>query len=161
VRRLRAAAVAGVDCGVGRVVALRGGLGGGADDAGFHRVELGGVAGFVDDAEPDVSQGAGELPGSEQLGGAGVDDRGVECLGQPLLGRRADGVASGAGLRPGGGYELVDESVPAQCELAESAAVAGHVRLAQLFAEVGELHDAVGVGADEQVGEPGRECRFA
>lgn len=98
-----------------------------------------------------------QLPGAEQLGGAGVDDRGVECLGQSLFGRCADCPAFGAGLRPGGAHEFADESVPAQRELAESASVAGDVRLAQLVAE---LVDAGRVGADEEVGQPGGEWRF-
>jgi hypothetical protein len=45
-----------------------------------------------------MAQGAGELPGPQQLGGAGVDESGVEGFGQPLRGLGGDPSATGGSL---------------------------------------------------------------
>lgn len=127
-----------------------------AHDSGGDRGELGRFAGLVDHAEPDVAQGAGQLPGSQYLCGARVDHCGIRGLGQPLFGLSADRVAVLPGLGPCGGHKLMDEAVSAQCELAQCPAVAGDVRLAQLLAELGQVVGGVRVGSDEQVREPGR-----
>lgn len=61
----------------------------------------------------------------------------------------------------GGGHELADDAVPAQREFPESAAVAGPVGSPQVLAELTELVDAGRVAMDGQVGQAGRERRFA
>jgi hypothetical protein len=76
-----------------------------------------------------VAQRARELAGAQQLGGAGVDHRGVEGLGQPLCDLLAHRVSLLAGQCPGRLDQVLDQAVAARGELTEPCSVAGHLRL--------------------------------
>ncbi len=126
---------------------------GAADDAGPHRGELGRVAVLVDDAEPDVAQRAGQLPGPQQLGGAGVDESGVEGFGQPLRGLGGNTPAAGGSLARDVD-EVADQVVALPGQFAPAVAVGSQVGLAQLLPQLGQRMNTVRVGPDELVGKP-------
>ncbi|TCC49583.1 hypothetical protein E0H73_42345 [Kribbella pittospori] len=133
---------------------------GAAYDARPDGGELDRVAVLVDHAESDVPQGACQLSGAEQLRGRGVDECGVEGFGESFRGLSCKAATAG-GLVARDTDEVADQVVALPGEFASSGAVGRQVGLVQLFAELGQGVDAVGIGADELVGEPGRHRRPA
>lgn len=91
---------------------------------------MGRLAGFVDDAEADVVQCAGELSGAEELCGAGVDEGCVECFGQLVGDLCTHRVMQSLGACSRCLHELRDETVAARCQLAQARPVGGQVGLA-------------------------------
>jgi hypothetical protein len=131
-----------------------------AYDARSDGGELDRVAVLVDHAESDVPKGACQLSGAEELRGRRVDECGVEGFGESFRGLGRDAATAG-GLVARDTDEVADQVVALSGEFAPSGAVGRQVGLAQLFAELGQGVDAVGIGADELVGEPGRHGGLA
>jgi hypothetical protein len=95
---------------------------------------VGGFAGFVDNAEADVAQRAGQAPGPQHLRSTGVDQRCIQGFGEPdgdLVGQPA---AVLLGQAVGGPHEIRDEIVAARCQFAQASTVTGQVRVAELGA---------------------------
>ncbi|TDW15573.1 hypothetical protein EV650_7060 [Kribbella kalugense] len=91
---------------------------------------MGWLTSFVDDAEADVVQCAGELSGTEELCGTGVDQGCVEGFGEPLGDLCTHRVMQSLGTCSRCLDELRDETVAARCQLAQTRSVRGQVCLA-------------------------------